>query len=212
MRKVAPSLVAADLSCLARVITDLEAAGADRIHLDVEDGVFVPNLTFGFPILRTVRALTNLPVEVHLMVADPEPYLSRFSESGADVITVHLEALPYPRRVLAAIRKLGKSAHLALTPRTSVAEAECVVDLADGLLLMTSEPDEIGESFIPGSVERLRLARAMVPALEITVDGGITPAVVGELWAAGASTVVAGRAIFGAVDMVEAMRLLRVKT
>jgi ribulose-phosphate 3-epimerase len=209
MRNISPSLVSADLTDLAGAVRTVEASGADRLHLDVEDGVFVPNITFGFPVVKAVRGLSSLPLEVHLMLRDPEPYVERFAALGADILAVHWEALPYPRRVVNAIRQQGKRACLAFNPRTPLDGAAYLEGVLDGILLMSSEPDHLGESFIPAVLAKVREARARFPDLEIIVDGGITPATAGPVWDAGATTLVAGRAVFGAPQMAEAIRQLR---
>ena len=209
LRSISASLVSADLGHLAEAVAGLERAGADRLHIDIEDGLFVPNFSLGFPTLQATKRYATLPLEVHLMVQNPEPYFLRVAQMGADLIAVHFESLPYPRRALAAIRALQRKAYLAFNPRTPTADALYLADMLDGLLLLSSEPDGVGDLFIPAAVRKLCEARQAFPKLDIIVDGGITPDLAEHLWRSGASTVVAGRAIFGASDLAGAIRGLR---
>jgi len=195
------SLVSADLGRLADELKRLEEAGIPRVHFDVEDGTFVPNFTFGFPMLRAVRRLTTLPIDVHLMVANPEPYLESFA-ALADTLAVHWEACPYPRRVLQRIRSLGRKAWLALNPRTPPLVLAPYRDLLDGVLLLSTEPDLAGEAFMPVTYERLEEARRLLgPEIAIGVDGGVGPAEAARLRAGGVSLLVVGRSLFGAHDI-----------
>lgn len=206
MHTLSASVVSADLGNLERELGRLAAAGVHRVHVDVEDGVFVPNLTFGFPVLRAVRRLTALPVEAHLMVAHPEPYLEAFA-AAADVLMVHFEACPYPRRVLARIRALGRRAFLAANPRTSLADMAYLADLLDGVLIMSSEPDAVGDPFLPAAYSRVEQVRRLLGGgLEVMADGGIGVEEARELRRRGASGVVVGRALFGAPDLAAAVR------
>lgn len=199
------SLVSADLGRLAEELKRLEAAGVPRVHFDVEDGTFVPNFTFGFPVLRAVRRLTTLPVDVHLMVANPEPYLDSFA-ALSDTLAVHWEACPYPSRVLQRIRKLGAGAWIALNPRTPVSVLAPYRDLLDGVLLLSSEPDGAGDAFMPITYDRVLEARGLLgTGVALGVDGGIGPVEAARLRADGVSLLVVGRALFGAPDLASAV-------
>jgi ribulose-phosphate 3-epimerase len=203
--RIAPSILSADFAHLARDIAAVEAAGAELIHIDVMDGRFVPNLTFGAKVIKTIRALTTLPLDVHLMVVEPEHYFESFAEAGANNLTVHVEAAPHLDRQIARIRELGCTAGVALNPATPI---ELVREIAAGLdllLIMTVNPGFGGQSFIRYAVDKVRRARLMLDEVgshaALEVDGGINRATINAVWRAGADTFVAGNAIFSAPDV-----------
>jgi len=202
--RIAPSILTADFARLSDEMAILVAGGADMIHLDVMDGRFVPNITFGEKMIATVRNLTTLPLDVHMMVEEPERYFEAFAGAGASGMTIHVEAAPHLQRQLTRIRELGCTAGAALNPGTSlVAVREVVADL-DLLLVMTVNPGFGGQEFIPASSDKVARARQLLSegrsraALE--VDGGIARDTIASVWRAGADTFVAGNAIFGADD------------
>jgi ribulose-phosphate 3-epimerase len=213
--RIAPSVLSADLGHLPEQIERAAAGGADWLHVDVMDGHFVPNLTFGAPIVRALRRLTNLPLDVHLMVERPERYLGEFADAGANVFTFHPEATVHVQRHLATIRQLGMLAGLALNPSTPVALLEEVIDDVDLVLIMSVNPGYGGQSYIRQSTDKIRRTRALIdrrgsPAV-LEVDGGITSETIAEAWGAGADTFVAGTAVFGAPDPAHAVRELKLQ-
>jgi ribulose-phosphate 3-epimerase len=202
--RIAPSILSADFARLGDEIAMCVEGGADWIHIDVMDGCFVPNLTYGAKVIETVRRLTTLPLDVHLMVVEPEKYFQDFVAAGADVLTIHQEAAPHLHRQLARIRELGARAGVALNPSTPVATLEDVVDDIDLLLVMTVNPGFGGQRFIERSVAKIAQARALLDArgrrAAIEVDGGISRDTITRCWRAGADTFVAGNAVFAAAD------------
>jgi ribulose-phosphate 3-epimerase len=213
--RIAPSVLSADLGHLPEQIERAAAGGADWLHVDVMDGHFVPNLTFGAPIVRALRRLTNLPLDVHLMVERPERYLGEFADAGANVFTFHPEATVHVQRHLATIWQLGMLAGLALNPSTPVALLEEVIDDVDLVLIMSVNPGYGGQSYIRQSTDKIRRTRALIdrrgsPAV-LEVDGGITTETIAEAWGAGADTFVAGTAVFGAPDPAHAVRELKLQ-
>lgn len=215
MIKIAPSLLSADFSTIADQIGAVERAGADYLHLDVMDGRFVPNLTWGPKIIGDLRHLTRLPFDAHLMIVEPERYLEQFREAGADIITVHLEACVHLQRVVAQIRSLGVKAGVALNPSTPVALLEDVIGDLDLVLIMSVNPGFGGQSFLPVALKKLREARELIdefnPGCELEVDGGVGAQNIGEVVAAGAGVIVMGSSIFGASDPGAELRALRAR-
>ncbi|MCS6864742.1 MAG: ribulose-phosphate 3-epimerase [Gemmata sp.] len=199
---IAPSILAADFARLGEQVREVADAGANRIHIDVMDGHFVPNLSMGSVVVKGLRPITTLPLEVHLMVEDPGRFLDGFVKAGADTLIVHLEVLPDPRPMIEQIRSLGKKVGLAFNPDMAVERIEPFLRDIDLALCMTVFPGFGGQAYIPESTQRIKKLRAMVnmhnPACEIEVDGGIDARTIREAASAGATVFVAGTAIFGA--------------
>jgi ribulose-phosphate 3-epimerase len=210
---IAPSLLSADFGRLAEEVRAVEKAGADLLHVDVMDGRFVPNITIGPPVVAAIKRCATLPLDVHLMIVEPEKYIEDFTAAGADVITVHAEATPHLQRAVARIRELGKKAGVALNPSTSMSAVEWVLSDVDMVLLMTVNPGFGGQAFIPamtGKIELLRsqLARTGLP-VDIQVDGGIKADNVAEVVRAGANVIVSGSGIFGTKDYAKTIAQMR---
>lgn len=202
--RIAPSILSADLSRLADEIAMLDEAGADWIHIDVMDGRFVPNLTFGTKVIESVRKLTKLPLDVHLMVVEPQNYFDDFVAAGANGMSIHTEVAPHLQRQLNRIRELGCRAGAVVNPGTPLAAVSEVIEDVDLLLVMTVNPGFGGQRFIRGSIDKVRRAREMLAVggskAFLEVDGGIDRETIKSVWEAGADTFVAGNAIFSARD------------
>ncbi len=206
---IAPSILSADFGRLAEELRAIEAGGADYVHVDVMDGHFVPNLTLGPPVIEWVRKATKLPLDVHLMIEDPDASIPQYAAAGADLISVHAEACTHLHRTLQLIRSLGKRAAVALNPATPLDSIRYVLGDVSMILLMTVNPGFGGQQFIDAVLPKIRELRALAPDLDIEVDGGIKPANIARVAAAGANVFVAGSAVFGQPDYRAVISALR---
>jgi ribulose-phosphate 3-epimerase len=211
--RIAPSLLSSDFAHLADEVARAEAGGADLIHVDVMDGHFVPNITIGVPVVAALKRVTHLPLDVHLMIAEPDRYLDAFVGAGAALLTVHAEAATHLHRTVARIRQLGAKAGVALNPATPIDHAREVAGEVDLLLVMSVNPGFGGQSFIPRSFERIAAARTLLQqagsSADIEVDGGVDRTNAARLVNAGATILVAGASVFGTPDPAAATRALR---
>lgn len=210
---VAPSILSADFARLGEEIAAVEAAGADWLHVDVMDGRFVPNITIGPPVVKALRRVTKLPLDVHLMIVEPERYVDAFAEAGADTITVHVEACTHLHRTLTHIRSLGKRAGVTLNPSTNEDTLRYVLDVADQILVMSVNPGFGGQSLIREVLPKVAAIRKMIDErglpIDLEIDGGITAETAKDAIAAGARVLVAGNAVFNTKDYKGAIEAIR---
>ena len=215
MKKIAPSILSADFTKLGEEIKAVEKAGADYIHIDVMDGHFVPNITVGPMIVKAARKVTDLPLDVHLMIENPERYIDDFFKAGSDLITVHAETVTHLHRLLGVIRDAGLKAGAALNPATPLSSIEYVLDNLDMVVLMTVNPGFGGQSFIPEVLPKIEELKKIIDQkgmeVDIEVDGGINVENIAQVARAGANVFVAGNAVFGSQDYAETIALMRKK-
>jgi ribulose-phosphate 3-epimerase len=211
--QIAPSILSADFSALGEQIAAVERGGADLIHVDVMDGHFVPNITIGPPVVRAIRRVASRPLDVHLMIEEPDRYIEAFVDAGASMVSVHVEAVPHLHRTVCLIKKLGARAGVVLNPSTPAITLQDIATELDYVLVMSVNPGFSGQVFIPHSVEKLHRVRAVLneagSSAPIEIDGGIDEETAPRVVAAGASILVAGQAIFGSPDPERAVRALR---
>lgn len=216
MLKIAPSILASNFSKLGEEIAKIEKAGADLVHIDVMDGHFVPNITIGPPVVKCLRPVTRLPLDVHLMIENADDYIDSFIDAGADIISVHVESCPHLHRTIQKIRQRGIKAAAALNPATSLSTLEYIINDVDMVLLMTVNPGFGGQSFIEGITDKVRELRNMAIKkgidLDIEVDGGIDLNNIYKITEAGANVIVAGSTVFNAPDTAKIIRELKEKS
>jgi ribulose-phosphate 3-epimerase len=214
--EIAPSILSADFARLAEEIAAVERGGAGILHVDVMDGHFVPNITIGLPVVKSLAAATRLPIDAHLMISEPGRYAEQFVAAGAKMVSVHIEADAHLHRTLTGIKGAGAQAGIAINPATSLSELEEAIGFADYILIMSVNPGFGGQRFIAPTLEKVRRLRRMIDErglrTRIEIDGGIDLNNIAEVVAAGAEILVAGSAIFGAADPQEATRLMREAT
>ena len=213
MIKISPSLLAADFSRLFDEVKSIESSGADMLHLDIMDGVFVTNISFGFPVIDSLRKISDIDFDVHLMIDKPERYAKRFIEAGADILTFHVEATEKPGELLDEIRTHGAKAAISVKPATPVESIFPLLDKCDMVLIMTVEPGYGGQKFMPDMLPKIQALRQEIIArgldVDIQVDGGITADNASDVITAGANVIVAGSSVFKAADRTEAVNALR---
>ena len=213
MIKISPSILSADFARLGAEIRTVEQAGADYIHVDVMDGHFVPNITIGAPVVQALRDVTALPLDVHLMIENPDLYIPDFAAAGADIITIHQEAVPHMHRTIQLIHSLGKKAGVSINPATPASVLEVIIDEVDLVLVMSVNPGFGGQSFIQAMLKKITQLRSMIEhsgrEIELEVDGGVKVDNIAEIAAAGADVFVAGSAVFNAPDYTAAITALR---
>ena len=210
---IAPSILSADFARLGEEIEAVAKAGADVIHLDVMDGHFVPNLTFGPPIIKAVRKICDLPFDVHLMIENPDKYLEAYADAGADWITVHVETCTHLHRTIHRIKELGKKAGAVLNPATPLSTLDYILEDVDLVMLMSVNPGFGGQSFIPSTLDKTRALKARIDErglnVGIEIDGGVSPKTISAIAGAGANIFVAGSAVFGAPDYGRAISAMK---
>lgn len=215
MKKLAPSILSADFSRLGEEIKAVEEAGADYIHIDIMDGHFVPNITVGPLVVETAKAVTTLPLDVHLMISEPDRYVQDFIKAGSDLLSVHVETCPHLQRTLTYIRELGGKPAAVLNPSTPISTLENVLDDLDMVLLMTVNPGFGGQKFIPTMLPKIKHLRKRIDekkaTIELEVDGGVTLENISQISEAGADVVVAGSAVYKSKDCRETVRLMKEK-
>lgn len=215
MKKLAPSILSADFARLGEEIKAVEEAGADYIHIDIMDGHFVPNITIGPLVVETAKAVTTLPLDVHLMISDPDRYVQDFIKAGSDLLSVHVETCPHLQRTLTYIRELGGRSAAVLNPSTPISTLEYVMDDLDMVLLMTVNPGFGGQKFIPTMLPKIQKMRALIDEkklpIELEVDGGVNLENISQISQAGADVVVAGSAVYKSGDCRKAVRMMKEK-
>ena len=213
MIKIAPSILSADFSCLGEEVRAVDRAGADYIHVDVMDGHFVPNITIGPLVVAALRKVTGKPLDIHLMIENPDRYIPDFASAGADIITVHQEAVPHLHRTVQQIKSLGKRAGVSLNPATPVETLDVILDDLDLVLIMSVNPGFGGQTFIPSALDKIRVLRQRITqrglATELQVDGGVKLDNIRDVAAAGADVLVAGSAVFGTDNYAATITALR---
>jgi ribulose-phosphate 3-epimerase len=213
MIKIAPSILSADFAKLGEDIRRVEQAGADMIHIDVMDGHFVPNLTIGAPVVASLRKVTKLPFDVHLMINNPQDFLEQFIKAGADIVTIHAETAPHLHRLVQTVKEHGVQAGVSINPSTPLAAVEEIIDTVDMVLVMTVNPGFGGQKFIGAMLDKIRRLRQMINerhlSVDIEVDGGIDATTARQVVDAGANILVAGSAVYGSDDVAEAIRKIR---
>lgn len=213
MIKIAPSILSADFAELGRAVKEIDEAGADYIHIDVMDGHFVPNITFGLPVIEAIRPYSDKPFDVHLMIEKPERYIADFADAGADIISVHVEACPHVHRTVQQIKEAGCRAGVVLNPATPVEMITHILPDVDLVLLMTVNPGFGGQAFIPNVLDKIRAVKKAAdvvnPELEIEVDGGVSRETAKDCLEAGANVLVSGSALFRQEDKAKAIEELK---